>query len=204
LSLHIAAEIVGTGSYLPEKSVDNCALYESQELRAAFDVARARASLNEIDDTDALSDVEVFDRWTRQMTGIHARRVLDPASGMITEDMVAEASRRALDAAGLQAHDLDLLYVASLTCAEEVPNAACTVADRLGAPELGGYQLNAACAGFVYALASGWAAIAAGMAKTVLVASADALTRYVSYADARTRRSGSRWPSCIAGRSLRR
>jgi len=186
VSLQIAAEIVGTGSYLPETSVDNFALYQNQELRAAFDVGRARASLHGIDDAEALTDVEVFDRWTLQMTGIRARRVLALDSGMLTEDMAAEASRHALAAAGLQASDVDLLYVASLTCAEEVPNAACTVADRLGAPDLGGYQLNAACAGFVYALASGWSAIVAGMAETVLVASADTLTRYVSYADTRT------------------
>ena len=186
MTLHIAAEIVGTGSYLPETSVDNYTLYENRELRAAFDVERARSSLHAVDDPAALSDAEVFDCWTKQMTGIHARRVLDRATGMTTEDMAAEASLRALEAAGMEARDLDLLYVASLTCADEVPNAACTVADRIGAPELGGYLLNAACAGFVSGLASGWAAIAAGMAESVLVASADTLTRYVSPSDTRT------------------
>jgi 3-oxoacyl-[acyl-carrier-protein] synthase-3 len=60
------------------------------------------------------------------------------------------------------------------------------VADLIGAPELGGYVLNAACAGFVYGLASAWAAIVAGIAENVLVASGDTLSRYVNYEDART------------------
>lgn len=186
MSRHITAEIVGTGSYLPDTSVDNYALYEKAELREAFDVERARASLHKIEEVGALSDAEVFDHWAQQMTGIRARRVLTPESGMVTEDMAAEASRRALDAAGLQASDLDLICFASLTCADEVPNGACTVADRIGAPGVGGYVINGACAGFVYGVANAWAAIVAGLAETVLVISADTLTRYVDYADTRT------------------
>jgi len=186
LSASVTAAVSGTGSFLPETTLDNYGLYAMEELRASFDIERARASLNETEGAEDLDDPDVFDRWAQQVTGIRSRRILTPSSGMTTEDMCAEAARRALDDAGLEAGDLDLLYLASLTCSDEVPNGACTVADRIGAPELGGYTLNAACAGFVYAMASGWAAIVAGMAESVLVVSGDTLSRYVDYSDART------------------
>jgi len=185
LSSHINARIVGTGSYVPETCIDNFELYAKQEL-SGFDIDRARASIRKVDDVESLSKEGVFDRWVQQVTGIRARRVLDPQSGFTTEDMCAQASLRALKSAGMEPTDLDLVYMASLTCADEVPNGACTVADRIGAPELGGYVLNAACAGFVYALASAWAAIVAGIAEQVLVVSGDTLSRYVDYEDART------------------
>ncbi|MFV1985737.1 MAG: 3-oxoacyl-ACP synthase III family protein [Gemmatimonadota bacterium] len=185
MSSHTTARIVGTGSYLPETSIDNFSLYAKDELRD-FDIDRARASIRKVDGVDALSEEEVFDRWVQQVTGIRARRVLDPESGFTTEDMCAQASLQALDAAGMEATDLDLVYMASLTCSDEVPNGACTVAQRIGAPDLGGYVLNAACAGFVYAMTSAWAAIVSGIAEHVLVVSGDALSRYVDYEDART------------------
>lgn len=186
MSSNVTAGVAGTGSFLPESMLDNHALYARDELRASFDVERARSSLREAEGVEDLDDADVFDRWARQVTGIRSRRILDPNGGLTTEDMCAEAARRALSSAGLGAADVDLLYLASLTCADEVPNGACTVADRIGVPELGGYTLNAACAGFVYALASGWAAIVAGMAETVLVVSGDTLSRYVDYSDVRT------------------
>lgn len=185
MASHITARVSGTGSYLPDTSVDNFELFKRDEFRT-FDIERARASIRKVGEADSLSDEQVFDRWARQVTGIRARRVLDPASDLTTEDMCALASQRALDAAGLGASDLDLIYLASLTCSDEVPNGACTVASKIGAPALGGYVLNAACAGFVYAMASAWAAIVAGIAENVLVASGDTLSRYVDYEDART------------------
>ena len=98
---HITAKISGTGSYLPETSIDNFELYTRDEFRG-FDIERARASIRKTEEVDALSDEDVFDKWARQVTGIRARRVLDPASGLTTEDMCAQASLRALDAAGLE------------------------------------------------------------------------------------------------------
>lgn len=182
----VTARIVGTGRYLPAKSVDNFDLYARDEVRGAFDLERARASLRD-DTAGDLVPEDVFDRWVRQVTGIETRRVLDPGNtGLTTEHMCTEAGKAALDAAGMSAEDLDLLYLASLTCSDIVPNGACTVADLLGAPRLGGYVFNAACAGFVYALASGWAAIASGMAENVLVISGDTLTTLVDFSDLNT------------------
>lgn len=183
----VTAGIAGTGRYLPAKSVDNFDLYARDDVRAAFDIERARTSLRHVEDAADLAPEDVFDRWVRQVTGIEARRVLDPAvTGLTTEHMCAEAGREALADAGLTAGDLDLLYVASLTCSDIVPNAGSTVASLLGVPRLGGYVFNAACAGFVYGLASGWAAIASGMAETVLVVSGDTLTTLVDYSDLNT------------------
>lgn len=186
MTLPTTATLAGTGSYLPETRLDNYGLYAIDSIRESFDVERARHALRDVEDPAALSPEEVFDRWARQVTGIASRCVLTPESGLTTEDMCAAAGRRALEAAGMQAADLDLVLVASLTGAEEVPNQACTVASRLGAPRLGGYTLNAACAGFVYAVAAGWAAIRSGLARHVLAVSGDALTRVTDYADPKT------------------
>lgn len=186
MTLPATARLAGTGSFLPETRLDNFDLYARDSIREAFDVERARNSLRDVEDTAELSPAEVFDAWARQVTGIVSRRVLTPESGLSTEDMCALAGRRALEAAGMEATDLDLVLVASLTGAEEVPNQACTVASRLGVPRLGGYTLNAACAGFVYALATGWAAIRSGLARNVLAVSGDALTRVTDYADPKT------------------
>ncbi|MDH3732756.1 MAG: ketoacyl-ACP synthase III [Gemmatimonadota bacterium] len=185
MTSHITAEIAGTGRFLPETTMDNFALYAKDELRSAFDVDRARVSVR-ADEPDTLTDAEVFDRWARQVTGIRSRRILTPESGLTTEDMCARAARAAMEDGDVGPDDLDLIYLASLTCSDEVPNGACTVADRIGAPNLGGFTFNAACAGYVYAIANAWAAIVAGMAETVLVVSGDTLTRYVDYSDVRT------------------
>lgn len=181
------ARFAGVGSWLPPTAVDNFRLFERETIRRNFDVERARASLRgEGDEPEALAPAEVFDRWSRQVTGIRERRVLDPDDGLTTEDMCAEAGRRALGMAGLEARDLDLIIVASVTASDVVPNAACTVAAKLGVPRTGGYTLNAACAGFVYVVAAGWSFIRAGLAENVLVVAGDALSRITDYSDPKT------------------
>lgn len=180
------ARIAGSGSFLPPTVLDNHALFELESIRRNFDVERARASLRNGEEAAALSPAEVFDRWSVQVTGIRERRVLDPDSGLTTEDMCAEAGRRALAMAGMEASELDCLLVASLTAADEVPNTACTVAAELGVPRLGGFTLNAACAGFVYAVAAAWAMIRSGLARRVLAISGDALSRVTDYSDPKT------------------
>ena len=171
---------------MPDARVDNFELFALDSIREGFDVERARAALHGVEGADTLPAEEVFDLWVRQVTGIRARRILTPESGLTTEYMCAEASRRALEAAEMDPGDLDLILVASLTGADSVPNPACTVAAMLGAPRLGGYTLNAACAGFVYGVVTGWATIKAGLARNVLVASGDALSRIVDYSDVTT------------------
>ena len=180
--------MAGSGRYLPQNSVDNFQLYEMESIRRAFDVDMARGSLRGIDPDEAagLSSAGVFDRWSVQVTGIRERRVMDPAVDRAAEWMCAEAGRAALADAGMPASDLDFVLVACLTEREIVPNAACTVADMLDIPTTPGFVLNAACAGFLYALAAGHAFVAAGSARNVLVVSGDYLTGITDYSDPKT------------------
>jgi 3-oxoacyl-[acyl-carrier-protein] synthase III len=183
-----AVRLAGTGRFLPPHVVDNRELFRTEPLRAAFEVERARASLKEPsgEALERLAPDEVFDLWARQVTGIRERRLVRPGEGITTESMCAEAGRRALEAAGLPAEALDLILVGTVTPSDGVPNAACTVAQLLGVPQVGGYTLNGACAAFVHGVASGYAFIRSGVADTVLVASGDALSRITDYGDPTT------------------
>jgi len=182
------AFVAGSGRYLPQQSVDNFQLYEMESIRRAFDVDMARGSLRGIEPQEAagLTAAEVFDRWSVQVTGIRERRIMDPAVDRCAEWMCAEAGRTALADAGMEASELDLLLVASLTELDVVPNAACTVGAMLGVPTTPGFVLNAACAGFVYALAAGYAFVTSGSARNVLVISGDFLTGITDYSDPKT------------------
>ncbi len=185
-SSELSVHIIGSGSFLPPTALENADLFEMPSIRENFDVEKARGTLRNGAQVDDLTPVEVFDLWSRQVTGIRARRVLDADGETTTEDMCAEAGRRALMAAGMSAAELDLIIIASLTASEEVPNVACTVASLLGAPWVGGYVLNAACAGFIYALATGYSFLRAGVAETALVISGDALSHITDYSDPKT------------------
>lgn len=182
----LTARIAGSGSFLPPHRVDNAELYRREGIRRNFDVDRARGSLRDVEDARALEPVEVFDRWARQVTGIEERRVVTEEDGLSTEDLCTEAGRRALDDAGLTPSDVDFVIVATVTEKETVPNAACTVAAELGVPGLPGYTVNAACAGFVYALAAGYAHLRAGFGETVLVIAGDSLSHITDYTDPKT------------------
>lgn len=178
--------VIGTGKHLPETTLDNRDLYEMESIRENFDVERARGSLRKKGQADDLSPEEVFDRWSRQVTGIRTRPVLPFDSDRTTEDMCRGASRRALEAADLEPGELDLIVAASVTPEDEVPNLACTLARDLGTPSVPGFTLNAACAGFVYALAAANSFVRAGTADRVLAVTGDALTRITDYTDPKT------------------
>jgi 3-oxoacyl-[acyl-carrier-protein] synthase-3 len=186
LQRELTARIAGSGSFLPAKTLDNFELYELESIRGNFDVERARASLRGVEDVDSLSAAEVFDQWSIQVTGIRERRVAGSEDGLTTEEMCAEAARRSLEMAGMEASDLDAVLVGSLTGADEVPNVACTVANMIGVPKLGGYTLNAACAGFVYAVATGYAFVRGGLGRNILAVSGDMLSRITDYSDPKT------------------
>lgn len=178
----------GTGHYVPDRLVDNFALFELPAIRQSFDSERARASLRKTDPkaADSLTDADVFDRWARQLTGIGRRSMVPVDGGVSSEDLCAEASNRALDHAGIESKDLDFLVVANLTAREIVPNAAATLGDRIGAPALPGFVLNTACAGFLHALSVGYMHVTTGESDAVLVVSGDALTRVTDYTDPKT------------------
>lgn len=182
----LSARVAGSGSFLPPRRLDNRDLFEIEGIRENFDVERARGSLRDVEDVDSLGPVEVFDRWARQVTGIRERRVVTEEDGLTTEDLCAEAARRALDRAGMEPEDLDFIVVSSVTARESVPNAACTVAADLGIPTTPGFTVNAACAGFVYALAAAYAHILSGLGENVLVIAGDALSHITDYEDPKT------------------
>lgn len=113
--------------------------------------------------------------WIERRTGIRARHVAAPEERLATH--AAEAGRRALDHAGVDAIDVDLVLVATTTSDEVLPNAAPLVADALGASRAGAFDVGAACTGFLSALAVGSAQIESGRAARVLVIGADFMSR---------------------------
>jgi 3-oxoacyl-[acyl-carrier-protein] synthase-3 len=128
--------------------------------------------------------VNTNDEWIRARTGIRERRVVAPDQA--TSDMCLPAAEAALAEAGVLASELDLVLVATITPDMLFPSTAALVADRMGATSAAAYDLSAGCTGFMYALAQGYSAISAGLAKRVLVIGADALSRFTDWSDRAT------------------
>jgi 3-oxoacyl-[acyl-carrier-protein] synthase-3 len=154
MSNTFGAIITGTGSALPEKRLTN-------------------------DDLSKMVDTN--DEWIVQRTGIRERRVA--GEGESTATLATAAARKALDAAGLRASDLDLIIVATVTPEMVFPSTACFVAAALGLSATPGFDMAAACSGFIYALNTGANFIKAGQYKTVMVIGAETLSRIVDYKD---------------------
>lgn len=148
------SRIIGTGSYLPEKVVTN-------------------ADLEKMLDTS--------DQWIRERTGICERRLTrdDETSG----DMAEIAAQRALKAAGIKPKDIDLLIIGTTTPDLVFPSTACLVQARLGLPDCGAMDVNAACSGFMYALSVADKYIRLGDAKRALVIGVDKLTAMLDWND---------------------
>jgi 3-oxoacyl-[acyl-carrier-protein] synthase III len=135
-------------------------------------------------DDIAASGVETSDEWIRSRVGIASRRVAGPDESLA--DMAVAAGGKALAASGLSATDIDLVIVATCTPEAPIPNTAATVATRLGIVAPGAYDLNAACAGFCYALATASDAVRAGTSRHVLVIGAEKLSQWVDWTDRST------------------
>ncbi|HWO70546.1 MAG TPA: beta-ketoacyl-ACP synthase III [Actinomycetota bacterium] len=129
------------------------------------------------------SFVETSDEWIRERTGIRERRFAE--DGQNTSDLATEAARRALESAGLPAEQVDLVLVATLTPDTPIPATAVRVQRKLGLT-CPAFDLNAACAGFSYAMAAARAFIASGAAETVLVVGAEILSRVLDLTDRTT------------------
>jgi 3-oxoacyl-[acyl-carrier-protein] synthase-3 len=157
MTQRVYARIAGTGSYLPERVVTN----------------------------DELSKiVDTSDEWIAARTGIRERRIV--ADGETTGDLAYHASVRALEAAGVEASELDLIVLGTTTPDLVFPSTACLLQHRLGANGCAAFDVNAACSGFVYALTVADKFIASGAAKTVLVVGAETLTRMVDWTERTT------------------
>jgi 3-oxoacyl-[acyl-carrier-protein] synthase-3 len=113
--------------------------------------------------------VETSHDWIVERTGIHERRVSEP--GVAASDLSIPAARQALEAAGVQAAELDLVIVATITPDYPFPATASVVADAIGAEGCAAYDLQAGCTGFVYAITQAYGQIASGLARKVLVVS---------------------------------
>ncbi|KGQ18952.1 3-oxoacyl-(acyl-carrier-protein) synthase, KASIII [Lysobacter dokdonensis DS-58] len=157
MTQQVFARIAGTGSYLPEKVVTN-------------------------DDLSKIIDTS--DEWIAARTGIRERHVA--AEGETTGDLAFHAAVRALEAAGVQASELDLIVLGTTTPDLVFPSTACLVQHRLGAHGCPAFDVNAACSGFVYALTVADKFIRSGAAKTALVIGSETLTRMVDWTDRTT------------------
>jgi 3-oxoacyl-[acyl-carrier-protein] synthase-3 len=130
------------------------------------------------------ASLDVSEDWIMSRTGIRERRRAGPQERL--SDYATRAASKALEAAGLDAGELDLVIVATLSQDELTPNTAPIVAYNLGASRAGAFDVGAACTSFLSALAQGTAQIECGRAEHVLVVGADFITRIVDYTDKRS------------------
>ncbi|MBO0776766.1 MAG: ketoacyl-ACP synthase III [Actinobacteria bacterium] len=133
---------------------------------------------------DLAATVETSDEWIRSRVGIESRRIAAPDESLA--DIAAAAGGKALAGSGLSPADIDLVIVATCTPETTIPNTAATVATRLGIVAPGAYDLNAACAGFSYALATASDAVRCGTARHVLVIGAEKLSQWIDWTDRST------------------
>ena len=148
----IYSRIVGTGSALPDKIVTN-------------------KDLEKIMDTD--------DQWIRERTGIRERRIV--VEGETTTTLAEEACRNAMQAADVDPLEIDLIIMGTTTPDLIFPSSACLIQKKIGLPDCGAMDVNAACSGFIYALSVADKFIRCGDAKKVLVCGAETLSSIVNW-----------------------
>lgn len=151
------SQIVGTGSYVPERVLTN------------FDFEKL---------------VETSDQWIFDRTGIRERRMAAP--GEASSDMAAAASLRALEMAGVKPEDLDLIIVGTISADMPLPSCAAFLQAKLGAVNAVAFDIAAACAGSLYAMAIADRFIVSGQSKRVLVVGVELLTRIMDWTDRNT------------------
>jgi 3-oxoacyl-[acyl-carrier-protein] synthase III len=139
---------------------------------------------NVVTNDDIAARVETSDEWIRSRVGIVSRRFAGPEESVT--DMAFVAGGKALAGSGLSSGDIDLVIVATCSAEASIPNISAVVAHRLGIVAPGAYDLNAACAGFCYALANASDAIRAGTARHVLVIGSEKMTAWVDPMDRST------------------
>lgn len=156
------SRIAGTGSHLPTRRLSNADL--------AADLA--------------VQGVETSDEWIVERTGIRARHFA--AEGEGSSDLAVQAARKALEAAGWQAQDLDLIIVATSTPDMVFPSTATMVQHKLGIAGCPAFDVQAVCTGFIYALSVADAMIRAGSASKALVIGAEVFSRILDFKDRTT------------------
>jgi 3-oxoacyl-[acyl-carrier-protein] synthase-3 len=149
--------ITGLGTYAPERVLTNDELAEL---------------------------VDTTDEWITERTGIKERRIAAPEQAMT--DLALPAARMALERAGVEPEEIDLIIVATVTPDMMFPTTGSLLADLLPAPKAAAYDLLAGCTGFVYALAQGHAMVSAGLSKKALVVGGDVLSKILDWTDRST------------------
>ncbi|MFW6456904.1 MAG: beta-ketoacyl-ACP synthase III [Planctomycetota bacterium] len=153
-SLNLSVEIAGLGTYLPEKTMTN---------------------------HDLEKMVDTSDEWITKRTGIKTRRIA--AEGEATSDLAANAATRALESADMSAEEIDAIICCTCSPNYLFPATACLVQEAIGASNAVGFDLEAACSGFVYGMTQASSMVAAGMADKVLVIGAETLSRMTDWTD---------------------
>lgn len=153
----IPVGIAGFGRYVPEKRLTN------------FDLEKM---------------VDTSDDWIVQRTGIRERRIAAPEQ--VTSNLAIEAARQALADANMSAEELDLVICATVTGDQPFPATACRIGLDLGAKKAGGFDLAAACSGFVFASQVAAGLIGSGQFRNILVVGAEILSRILDYTDRNT------------------
>ena len=154
--------ITGTGSYLPERVIDNDTL----------------ATMVHGFDTERGGD---FGAWVDQVTHVHERRFCDwPVR---TNDLALPAARQALEVAGLEPQDIGLIVYASFTVSQDLPGDHCLFAQQLGAENTPVFHLKAACAGTIYGLGVAWSMVASGVYDHVLVIGSETASKALNFHD---------------------
>jgi len=152
------SRIIGTGSYLPAKTLTN---------------------------HDLEKMVDTTHEWIFTRSGISERHIA--AEDELTSDLALQASQRAIEAAGIAADDIDLIIVATTSPDQAFPSTACVLQDKLGIRNGGpAFDIQAVCGGFVYAMNTADMYIRGGQARTVLVVGAEALSRMLDWEDRTT------------------
>jgi 3-oxoacyl-[acyl-carrier-protein] synthase III len=128
--------------------------------------------------------VDTSNEWIMQRVGISERHIADP--DVATSDLAVEAANIALDQRGIEARELDAIIVCTVTPDMLFPSTACLVQNRLGAKNAWGFDLVAACSGFVYGLTTAAHLVSCGSHKKVLVIGADTMSRIIDYTDRST------------------
>lgn len=158
------SRVLGTGSALPKRIVTN----------GEFAAMLAR------------DGIETSDEWIRTRTGIESRHFADEAEGETTSSLAVAAARRALEAANVETSEIDLIIVATTTPDMVFPSVACRVQAALGARGCAAFDVQAVCAGFIYALNAADAMLRAGPYRAAIVIGAEVMSRVLDMKDRST------------------
>ena len=155
--MNIISKVIGCGAYLPENVVTN---------------------------EDLAKKVNTSDEWIVSRTGIRQRHIAQ--DGEMTSDLAYQAAKRAVESAGIERQDIDLIVVGTTTPDDTFPAAAVKVQSRLGLTSGAAFDVQAACSGFIYALSVADSMIRAGQIKTAIVIGADTLSKLLNWQDRTT------------------